>query len=416
MDGDQAARAKQVTMRANLPPHHAALLPDVLSHIFKYLTNAAHLFVARYVCRVWRDTIMDSHAPTLWPAVYRRLQGLRYHDKPLEEDRLLTWQECRRLALVLEILDRHNWHKLKQLGRRLASAGAVKDVFHEHEADVEDAHVVRNYVPVETVVAQCPHFLDVPEGGEPFLSVTDNGQAQPISPSLNFADASRSSFLFHSGPELVEKVDNHGDVIIEPDYFFTAAGATPTKWVFARSATCIQLYAQPAAHACIRVARPKKLHIIDTSCCDDWLIVLYQVPLDWPMDFVRNPRVPWRANDDSKLMATPCILAVYNLRAVQIPRAEPDRCFLLNGIDAGVRAIGAIWVPYQHGLTHAVVDPDAHPFPVTEADPWSVTDHVPPRRQLLKVMVNEQGDDRIRGQRLVVVTFDVSPQAGGSSW
>ncbi|KNE61669.1 hypothetical protein AMAG_06476 [Allomyces macrogynus ATCC 38327] len=112
-------------------------------------------------------------------------------------------------------------------------------------------------------------------------------------------------------------------------------------------------------------------------------------------------------------MATPCILAVYDLRAVQILRAEPDRCFLLDARDAGVKAVGAVWVPYQHGLAHAVVDPVAHPFSVAESDPWAVTGPVDAssRQELLKVMVNEQGEDRIRGQRLVIVTFDVSEQA-----
>ncbi|KNE61670.1 hypothetical protein AMAG_06477 [Allomyces macrogynus ATCC 38327] len=431
VDGDQAGSQSTQGARAKLQPHHAALLADVLAHIFKYLTNAAHLLAASHVCRVWHATIMDTHAPILWPTVYHRLQGLRYHDKPLEGGPM-TWQDCRRLTLVSDIRDRHNWHKLKQLGRRLMSAGAVKDGLSEHKASVEDVHVVRNYVPVEAVVAQCPHFLDVPDGGEPLMSVTDkcvvfepriSGTlraqrdrtfvlAQPISPSLNFADSSRSSFLLHSGPELVEKVDNHGDVIIEPDYLFNAAGATSTKWVFARSATRIHLYAQPTAHACVRVAHPKTLHIIDLSCCDDWLVVLYQVPLDWSTDFVRNPRVPWRANDNPKLMATPCILAVYDLRTVQIPRAEPDRCFLLKAVDIGVKAIGAVWVPYQHGLAHAVVGPDAHPFPVTESSPWAISEPADAScRKLLKVMVSEQGDDRIRGQRLVVVTFDVSTQA-----
>ncbi|KAJ3367396.1 hypothetical protein GGF31_007561 [Allomyces arbusculus] len=374
---------------------------------------------------------MDTHAPILWPTVYRRLQWLRYEDKPLEEDRPMSWQECRRLALVAEVRDQHNWHKLKQLRRRLASAGAKTTADRELYIPVEDVHDARNYVPVEAVVAQCPHFLDVPEDGEPFMSVTDSFvvfeprisgnmrpqratsflQAQSLSQPVKFTGPTRAPFLLHSVPEPVEKIDNHGDVITEHDCFFKAAGATSTKWVFVQSATHIHLYAQPAAHACIRVAHPKKLQILSMSCCDDWLVVLYQVPLDWSMDFVRNPRVPWRDGDDPKLMATPCILAVYDLRAVQIPRAEPDRCFLINAVDAGVRAIGAVWVPYQHGLTHTIVDPDAHPFPVSEPDPWSVAkpvDASSPHRQLLKIVINEQGNDRTRGHRVVVVTFAVS--------
>ncbi|KNE70715.1 hypothetical protein AMAG_15469 [Allomyces macrogynus ATCC 38327] len=429
-DMDQADSHTKQAARAKLPPHHAALLPDVLAHIFKYLTNAAHLFVASHVCRVWRNTIMDSHAPILWPAVYRHLQGLRCEDKPLEDGEM-TWRECRRLALVSEICDQHNWHKLKQLGRRLASSGVKTTTDRELYIPIEEVHHARTYIPVEAVVAQCLHFLDVPEGGEPLMSVTDNCvlfeprisgnmrpqrahtflQAQSLSRPVKFTGPTRGPFLLHSVPEFVEKVDNHGDVVVESDCFFNAAGATSTKWVFAQSGTRIHLYAQPGAHACIRVAHPKKLQIIESSCSDDWLVVLYQVPLDWSMDFVRNPRVPWRPNDDPKLMATPCILAVYDLRAVQIPRAEPDRCFLLNAVDAGIKAIGTVWVPYQHGLKHAVVDPDAHPFPVSEPDPWSVTkplDASSPRRQQLKIVVNEQGDDRIRGHRIVIVTLAVS--------
>ncbi|KNE61687.1 hypothetical protein AMAG_18671 [Allomyces macrogynus ATCC 38327] len=38
--------------RAKSLLHHAALLPDVLAHVFQYLTNAAHLLRVSQVCRV----------------------------------------------------------------------------------------------------------------------------------------------------------------------------------------------------------------------------------------------------------------------------------------------------------------------------------------------------------------------------
>ncbi|KNE70703.1 hypothetical protein AMAG_15458 [Allomyces macrogynus ATCC 38327] len=149
------------------------------------------------------------------------------------------------------------------------------------------------------------------------------------------------------------------------------------------------------------------------SCCDDWLVVLYRVPLDWPAHYARNLRVPWRDGDDPDVMTTPCMMAVYDLRNVALPRVDRDRCLLLDASEAGVQPVTAIWVPYSHGLAHSVVDADAHPFPIAEPDPWAVADPASTshRRQLLKVVVNEQGDDRIRGHRLVVVTLDVSTAA-----
>ncbi|KAJ3367384.1 hypothetical protein GGF31_007549 [Allomyces arbusculus] len=374
---------------------------------------------------------MDSHAPLLWPAVYHRLPDLRYCDSPLETGNM-TWRDYRRLVLISEIRDRVNWLNLKQLGERLASAGAVKGVDVNCDVPLEKVHIARQYVPVEAVVAQCPHFLDVPDGGAPLVAVTEKCvvfeprltgelraqqtrsfvQVQPLSPFTSSAiPPHHDAVLLQSRPESVEIIRN-GNVVPSIDSFFKSAGATSTKWAFTRSATRVRLYPLLTANASICVAHPKRLSILDVSCCDDWLVVLYRVPLEWPRHFASDLSVPWRRNDNPDLMSTPCILAVYDLRAAQIPRAEPDRCFLLNAADAGVKAIGAVWVPYQHGLTHAVVDPDAHPFPVPETDPWTVKEPTDTsRRQLLKIMVNEQGEDRIRGQRLVVVSFDVSMQA-----
>ncbi|KAJ3351909.1 hypothetical protein GGF32_004033 [Allomyces javanicus] len=387
VDHDQASFFEQVP-RAKALPHHAALLPDVLAHAFKYLTNAAHLLRSSQVCRVWRDTIMDSHAPLLWPNVYRHLQGLhgrgQYPEPPLEFAPV-TWRDYRRLAVIAEIRDRGNWFKLKQLSKRLAAAGVVKDVDVTVDLPLDEVYVARKYAPVETVVAQCPHFLDVPDGG-PFVAITDNG------------------------PERVETINRNGDVASVVDPFFESAGATSTKWAFTRSATCIRLYPLVTANASIRVAHPKRLMILDVSCCDDWLVVLYRVPLDWPIYYARNVRVPWRSGEDElDHMATPTILAVYDLRSISLPCINPDRCLLLDVIEAGVKPVTAMWVPYAHGLAHSVVDADAHPFPVAEPDPWATG--AVTGRQLLKIVVNEQGDDRIRGHRLVVVTFDVSTQA-----
>ncbi|KNE70730.1 hypothetical protein AMAG_15481 [Allomyces macrogynus ATCC 38327] len=372
---------------------------------------------------------MDSHAPLLWPAVYHHLPDLRYCDPPLETESM-TWRDYRRLALIAEIRDRANWLNLKLLGERLASAGAVTGVDVNCNVPLEKVHIARRYVPVGTVVAQCPHFLDVPDGGEPLVAVTDGCvvfeprltgelraqqtrsfvQVQPLSHSVTSAvPPHHDAVLLQSRPEPVEVIRN-GNVVPGIDSFFKSAGATSTKWAYTRSATRVLLYPLLAASASICIAHPKRLLILGVSCCDDWLVVLFHVPLEWPRHFARDPRIPWRRNDDPELMSTPCIMAVYDLRAVQIPRAEPDQCFLLNAVDAGVKAVSAVWVPYQHGLTHAVVDPDAHPFPVSEASPWADAESADAfsRRQLLKIMVNEQGEDRIRGQRLVVVTFDVS--------
>ncbi|KAJ3348414.1 hypothetical protein GGF32_006233 [Allomyces javanicus] len=354
---------------------------------------------------------MDSHAPLLWPAVYRHLPELRYFEPPLEKASM-TWRDYRRLVLISAIRDHANWSKLKQLGERLASAGVVKNVDVNCVISLEN---VRKYEPVEAVVAQCPHFLDVPDGaGELRAQQTRSFvQVQPLSPSAPADPPHQDAVLLSSRPEPVETIRN-GNVVSGIDSFFKSAGATPTKWAYTRSATRVRLYPLLTANASICIAHPKRLLILDVSCCDDWLAVLYRAPLEWPRLFARDPRVPWRTGDDPDHMATPCILAVYDLRAVQIPHAEPDRCFLLNAVDAGVKAIGAVWVPYQHGLAHGVVDLDAlHPFPFSESDPWRFTEPIEPssRRQLLKIMVNEQGEDRIRGQRLVVVTFDVSMQA-----
>ncbi|KAJ3351910.1 hypothetical protein GGF32_004034 [Allomyces javanicus] len=372
---------------------------------------------------------MDSHAPLLWPSIYRMQPGLRYRD-PALDDGTMTWQEYRRLALRA-VRDTHEWYKLKQLGKRLASSGVVKKK-DPAEVPLEEVHIARKYAPVEVVLAETPHLTNVAEGsGKPLLAVTDSAvvfqprltgctvtkqkrsflQVHPFSTaSFSQFSAPHDASLIGSGAETVEDVNDNGGWGTTSDPYFHAAGATKTRWMYAQSATCVRLHPLPTVNVCIRVAHPKKLQILATSCCDDWLVVLYKVPLDWSVDFAWNPRVPWRENDDPKLVTMPCILAVYDLRGVQIPTCEPDRCLLLNARDVGVKAIGAVWVPYQHGLTHAVVDPDSHPFPVTETDPWTVGKpaDASSRRQLLKIMVNEQGDDRIRGQRLVVVTFDMS--------
>ncbi|KAJ3364125.1 hypothetical protein GGF32_002505 [Allomyces javanicus] len=411
--------------------HEVLLLPDVLAHVFKYLTNAAHMLRASQVCRVWRETIMTTHAPLLWPAAYRRLQGLRYQDPPLETA-CVAWRDCRRLVLITEMRDRVNWHKLKQLGKRLASVGVVKNVDNSCEVPLGQVHISRKYVPVEAVIAQCPHFLDVPKGGEPFVAVTDKcvvfeprltGQlrpqqtrsfvhVQPLSPpTSSIVPPHRAAVLLQSSPEAAQLIEN-GDVIPSTDPYFKSASATATNWAFTRSATSIRLYPLPSVNLCIRVAHPKRLMILDVSCCDDWLVVLYRVPLDWPIYYARNLRVPWRNGDDPDLMATPCIMAVYDLRTVLLPHVDRDRCVLLDASEASVKPVTGIWVPYAHGLAHSVVDADAHPFPVAEPDPWVTADpDAASRRHLLKIVVNEQGDDRIRGHRLVVVTFDVSTKA-----
>ncbi|KAJ3364117.1 hypothetical protein GGF32_002497, partial [Allomyces javanicus] len=346
--------------------HDAVLLPDVLAHVFKYLTNAAHLLRASQVCRVWRETIMNTHAPLLWPAAYRRVQGLCYHVPPLEQTARMTWRDCRRLALISEMRDRINWYKLRQLGKRLASAGVVKNVDDSCEVRLEDVQIARKYVPVEAVVAQCPHLLDVPDGGEPFLAVTDKCvvfeprlsgqlrsqqtrsfvQVQPLSSSSKHSRdrPHRDAFLLHSGPEHVETIEDDEEVS-DVDPFFKSAGATPTKWAFARSATSIRLYPLPSVNLSIRIAHPKRLMTLDVSCCDDWLVVLYRVPLEWPAHFARNLRVPWRDGDDPYVMTTPCIMAVYDLRSVSLPRINPDLCLLLNAIEAGVKPVTAMWVP-----------------------------------------------------------------------
>ncbi|KAJ3358680.1 hypothetical protein GGF31_004995, partial [Allomyces arbusculus] len=315
----------------------------------------------------------------------------------------MTWRDCRRLALISETRDRVNWYKLKQLSKRLASAGVVKNVDDSCEVRLEDVQIARKYVPVEAVVTQCPHFLDVPDGGEPFVTVTD--KCVVFEPRLTGQLRTQQT---RSGPENVETIED-GDVVPGVDPTFKSAGATSTKWAYTRSATCIRLYPLAAANACIRVAHPKRLMMLAVSCCDNWLVVLYRVPLDWPSHLARNLRVPWRDGDDPDVMTTPCIMAVYDLRAVSLPHVDRDRCLLLDAVDAGVKPVTAIWVPYQHGLAHSVVDADAPPFPVAEPDPWATTDSdVAPCRKLLKIVVNEQGDDRIRGHRLVAVTFDVS--------
>ncbi|KAJ3367398.1 hypothetical protein GGF31_007563 [Allomyces arbusculus] len=186
-------------------PHHAALLPDVLAHIFENLTNAAQLLRTSQVCRVWRDTVMNSHALLLWPGANR--------------------------------------FELKELSKRLTAAGVVKDVDVTVDLPLEETFVARKHAPVKTVVAQCLHFLDIRGGGEPFVAITDK-----------------------------------------------CGRGTSTKWVVRRSAASIRLHPLAAPNACILVAHPKKLIILDMPCCGDWLVVLYCVPLDWLIHYARNTR------------------------------------------------------------------------------------------------------------------------------
>ncbi|KAJ3365085.1 hypothetical protein GGF32_000265 [Allomyces javanicus] len=411
--------------------HRALDVSTVLGRIFDQLKNPADLLRASHVCRSWRHTIMVFDAARLWPTVYRKLHGLRYRDPPLV-DGPASWDEYRRLALVSTIRDTHDWYKLKQFGKRLALSGGKCKVNDEQEVELGKVHIVRKYAPVESVVAWCPHFLDVPNGRHSIVTVTDKCivfeprltgqlraqqtrsflQVQPISLAApSTTPPAQAAILLSSGPAPVEQTTSHGNVAVAHDSFFKAAGATATKWTITRTLTHIHLYPLSTSDARIRVAHPKRLRILDASCCDNWLVVLYQAPLNWIVDFARNPDVPWRGGDDPDHMATPCILAVYDLRTVQLEQhIEPDRCPLLDAAEVGIKAVSAVWVPYEHGLKHAVVDPDAHPVPVSDPDPWETAAATPHavRRQLLKVLIHEQGENRTRGHRLVVVTFDVS--------
>ncbi|KNE70332.1 hypothetical protein AMAG_14472 [Allomyces macrogynus ATCC 38327] len=412
--------------------HRALDVTNVLGHIFDQLKSPADLLRASHVCRSWRDTIMVLDAARLWPAVYRKMHGLQYRDPPLV-DGPTGWEEYRRLALTSAVRDTHDWYKLKQLGKRLATSGGKCKVSDEQEVELGKVHIVRKYAPIESVVAWCPHFLDVPNGSA--VTVTDKCivfeprvtgqlraqqtrsflQVQPISLSAPATTPpAQAAILLSSGRAPVEQAANRGNVVAAHDSFFKAAGATATKWAFTRAATHVHLYPLSACDARICVAHPKRLRILDTSCCDDWLVVLYQAPPKWVADFARNPSVPWRGGDDPSHMATPCIMAVYDLRAVQLPQRhiEPDRCPLLDAAEVGIKAVRAVWVPYEHGLTHAVVDPDAHPVLASDPDPWATTVAAPhaARRQLLKVAIHEQSEygRTCGGHRLVVVTFDVS--------
>ncbi|KAJ3369527.1 hypothetical protein GGF31_005237 [Allomyces arbusculus] len=427
----QAAREQHDEARtARTRSRHRALdVTNVLGHIFDQLNDPVDLLRASHVCRSWRATIMVLDAARLWPAVYRKVHGLRYREPPLV-DGPMSWDEYRRLALVSAVRDSRDWYKLKQLGKRLATSGGKLKTNDEQEMELGKVHIARKYAPVEDVVAWCPHFLDVPNGQHSIVTVTDKcitfeprltGQlraqqtrsflhAQPISLSApSTSPPAQAAILFSSGPAPAEQTNNRGNVVAAQDSLFKAAGVTATKWTFTRTATHIHLYPLSGCDARICVAHPKRLRILDMSCCDDWLVVLYQAPLKWIVDFARNPGVPWRSGDNPDHMATPCIMAMYDLRDIQMPHVEPDRCLLLNAAEVGVKAVCAVWVPYEHGLTHAVIDPDAHPVPVSDPDAWaSAAATYSVRRQLLKVVIHEQGENRTRGHRLVVVTFDVS--------
>ncbi|KAJ3357358.1 hypothetical protein GGF32_001100 [Allomyces javanicus] len=424
---------------AVLSAHLAVCLTDILVLIFPYLTTEPiALFRASHVCRAWRSIVMDSFAPVLWPAAYHQLPGLRCRDPPLENKP--NWQRYRWLALVAALRDQSDWAGIKVLADRLAETN-VPD---EHLVRLEQVHAVRAYLPVGEVVARCSHFLGVcdhvgaieDEGEEPrdpLVVVTENCvvfeprltghvdelqtrsvvQVQSFSSSTPASADSppRDAFLIHNSPDPVEEIDDDGTLTTSRDPFFKSTGATASWWMWTQSATHVDLYPLPTAKLRIRIAHADRLRILGTSCCDDWLVVLYRVPLDWSKSFASDPDVPWRHEDNPDHMATTCILAVYDLRSAILPLVELDRCLRLDATDVGIAQAAVVWVPYEHGLTHAVIDPDAtHPFAVTEPDPWAAEPSHPtqPRRELLKVVVNEQGDDRIVGQRLVVITFDVT--------
>ncbi|KAJ3367379.1 hypothetical protein GGF31_007544 [Allomyces arbusculus] len=417
--------------------HLAVCLTDVLALIFPYLTDdPVALFRASHVCRTWRSIIMDSRAPILWSAIYHKQLGLQCHDPPLESKP--TWQRYRWLALVAAFRDDRDWGGLKEFADRLTEAN-VPD---EHLIRLEQVHAVREYVPVGEVAARCPywgvcdHTGAIEEEGEetrePLVAVADNCvifeprltghlderqtrsvlQVQPfLSSASDTGSLPQEPFLIYGSPDPVEDIDNDGALMTVRDPFFKSTGATASRWVCTQSATHVDLYQLPTANLCIHIAHADHFHVLGTSCCDDWLIVLYRVPLAWSTVFESDPDVPWRHEDNPGHIAMPCILAVYDLRGVMAPHIESSQCLRLDASNVGITQAAAVWVPYEHGLTHSVVDPDAvHPFAVTDLDPWAVDPAHPtqPRRQLLKVVVNEQGDDRIVGQRLVVITFDVT--------
>ncbi|KNE61663.1 hypothetical protein AMAG_06471 [Allomyces macrogynus ATCC 38327] len=422
---------------AALSAHLALCLTDILALIFPYLaTDPVALFRSSHVCRAWRSIIMDSHAALLWPAAYHQLPGLQCNDPPFEGE--LSWQRYRWLTLAAAIRDPSDWQGIAQLGAQLAET-SVPD---EHLVRLEQVHAVREYVPVGEVVARCPHFLGVCDHAgaiededdgprEPLVAVSESCvvfeaqmtghlgelqtrsvlQVQPFSSSITAAGPPpHEPFLIHGSPDLVEEIDVDGALTASRDPFFKSTGVTASRWMWAQSASHIDLYPQLTANLRIRVTHADQLRILRTSCCDNWLVVLYRIPLDWSISLASDPDVPWRHEDNPVHVATPCILAVYDLRDVELPHVELDRCLRLDASDVGITQCAAVWVPYEHGLMHTIVDPDAaHPFAVTDPDPWAFDlDSHQPCRELFKVVLNEQGDDRIVGQRLVVITFDVS--------
>ncbi|KNE70735.1 hypothetical protein AMAG_15486 [Allomyces macrogynus ATCC 38327] len=394
-----------------LSVHLVVCLTDVLALIFPYLTDdPVALFRASHVCSTWRSVIMDSHAARLWPAAYHRLPGLRCRDPPLEGKP--TWQRHRWLALVTAFRDSSDWGGLNEYTDQLSET----NVPGEHLVRLEQLHADEGEEPREPLVAvteNCVVFEPRLTGHVDEPRTRSVLQVQPFSSSTTTGADSppRDAFLIHGSPDPVEEIDDDGALTNGCDPFFKSTGVTQSRWMWTQSATHVDLFTLPTANLFIRVMHPDRLRILGTSCCDDWLVVLYRVPLDWSRSFASDPEIPWRHKDSPDHMATPCILTVYDLPNVILPHVELDRCLRLDAGGVGIEMAAAVWVPYEHGLTHSVVDPDAvHPFAVTDLDPWVVDRAHPtqPCRQLLKVVVNEQGDDRIVGQRLVVITFDVT--------
>ncbi|KAJ3367390.1 hypothetical protein GGF31_007555 [Allomyces arbusculus] len=364
---------------------------------------------------------MNSCAATLWPRLYCHVLGERYAHPPLESG-APSWRAMRRHLMNAAFHDRRDWVGLARIGSRLTKAGAVK-AWKERETEVplDHVHLARQYVRIGTVVAQCPHLSEVGRTASSFVKVGENcivfeprltGSAKRLL-SRSFLQVQPFSTVAHSPPPLLlasgteslEVVQNDGTISTDfPDRHFSCAGASRTKWAFTASALRVFLYPQHDPRARIEVVHLDRLQVEAVSCCDDWLVVTYQAPAAWLADLLRMGLV-------TDLQHVPFILVVYDLRDVQVPHVDPDRCVRLTAEEMGVKSM-PVWVPYGCHLDHAVLEDPEDTFPVAipESDPW-----FPPllrtassRRRLLKVMAAEKVDDGVTGHRLIVVTFDVT--------
>ncbi|KNE61679.1 hypothetical protein AMAG_18669 [Allomyces macrogynus ATCC 38327] len=400
-------------------PHPALIVPDIIALMFVFLNDTKDLFRAGHVCRIWQDTIMHSHASTLWPSLYRRVLGERYAHPPLESG-VPSWRSMRRHLLTSAFRDRYDWAGLARLGSRIATAGRVKAWKNrEIEVPLDHAHLTRQYVRFGTVIAHCPHLLGV--GARSLVMVAETcvvfeprvtGNAKRLLPR-SFLQVQPFStvaplpppFLLASGTESLEIVQNDGVISTNfQDHHFFSAGASRTKWACTASALRVFLYPQHDPHARIEVVHPDRLQVEAVSCCDDWLVVTYQAPTAWLADLLRNGPV-------TDLQHTPFLLVVYDLHGVRMPEAKTDRCARVAATEVGVKST-AVWVPYGCHLRHAVLEDLEDPFPIAvpATDPWSspLPQTASYRRRLLKAMTSEKVDDGVSGHRLVVVTFDVT--------